>query len=155
MTDEPDNSSGSQDGRDPRGRWKPGVSGNPAGPPSGSRHRTTKAVESLLDGQAEALTQKVVQLALDGDPTALRLCLERILPPRRERPLETTLPPIEKSSDLPRITARLIEAVASGELAPSEGEALSKLVEAHRKIVETAELEERISRLEQRNPRRM
>ena len=118
MTDTPDNSGGSQDGRDPRGRWKRGVSGNPAGPPSGSRHRTTKAVEGLLDGQAEALTQKAVEMALDGDGVALRLCLERLLPPRKERPVEVDLPDIEDATDLTRITATLITASAAGEITP-------------------------------------
>jgi len=31
-----------------------------------------------LEGEAEALTRKAVELALEGDVTALRLCLDRI-----------------------------------------------------------------------------
>ena len=58
--------------------FKPGVSGNPSGRPQGSRNKATLALESLLDGQAEVLTQKAVDMALEGDMQALRLCLERI-----------------------------------------------------------------------------
>jgi hypothetical protein len=67
--------------RKPRGRpFKKGVSGNPAGKPPGSRNRTTLAVQALLDGEAERLTRKCVELALQGDSTALRLCMERLVP---------------------------------------------------------------------------
>ena len=70
-----------------RGRPFPkGTSGNPAGKPCGARHRTTRAAELLLDGEARALTRKCIELAKEGDRSALRLCLERIIPPRRDRP---------------------------------------------------------------------
>ena len=54
------------------------------GKPRGTRHRATQAMLALLDGEAEALTRKAVQLALEGGGAALRLCLERTAPPRRD-----------------------------------------------------------------------
>ena len=67
-----------------RGRpFRPGVSPNPAGRPKGARNKTTMAVEALLEGEAQALTRKALELALAGDTTALRLCLERIAPRQR------------------------------------------------------------------------
>jgi hypothetical protein len=76
-----------------RGRsFVKGESGNPAGRPKGARNRTTLAAEALLDGQAEAITQKAIDLALDGDLVALRLCLERVLPTRRERRVSFEMP---------------------------------------------------------------
>ena len=71
-------------------RFKPGQSGNPDGRPKGARNATTLALEALLDGQANALTQKAIDLALTGDMAALRLCLDRILPPRKDRPVMFT-----------------------------------------------------------------
>ena len=68
-------------------RWRKGQSGNPNGRPMGSRHRATLLAENLLDGQTEELLQKTIDLALAGDPTAMRLCIERIIAPRRDRPL--------------------------------------------------------------------
>ena len=62
-----------------------GRSGNPAGRRRGSRNRATLAAAVLLEGESEALTRKAVELALAGDPVALRLCIERILPVCRER----------------------------------------------------------------------
>src|SRR5258708_8865649 len=72
-----------------------GESGNPAGRPMGARHKATVAAEALLDGEAEALTRKAVEMALAGDGTALRLCLDRIIPPRRERPGRFKMPGLQ------------------------------------------------------------
>ena len=87
-------------------------------------------------------------MALDGDTVALRICLDRLAPPRRDRPVPFALPGLDAASDAVSATAALIEAVAAGELTPSEAGELSKLVEAFTKAKHTHELEERISRLE-------
>src|SRR5271166_5794025 len=81
-----------------RGGFKPGQSGNPAGKPKGARNKTTLAVEALLDGEAEALTRKAIEKALEGDSVALRLCLERIIPVRRERPTPFAMPKLEEAA---------------------------------------------------------
>jgi hypothetical protein len=84
-----------------RGRpFVKGRSGNPRGRPVGARNRKTLVAAVLLDGESEALTRKAVELALAGDPTALRLCIERILPPCRERAVRFELPPIENAADV-------------------------------------------------------
>jgi hypothetical protein len=132
----------------PSTKFKPGQSGNPAGRPRGSRNATTVALESLLDGQAEALTNKVVELALDGDMAALRLCMDRILPPRKDRPVTFALPSIESASDAAAVTSAILSAVASGEITPADAGEIGKLVEAYVKAFETAELAERLERLE-------
>src|SRR4029453_8739383 len=74
-------------GQKQSGRFVKGQSGNPNGRPKGPRNTPTVAVETLLDGQTQALTQKAIDLALAGDITALRLCLDRILPVRKDRPV--------------------------------------------------------------------
>ena len=75
-------------------RYKPGQSGNPAGRPKGARNKATVAAEALLEGEAETITRKCIDLALEGDHTALRLCLSRILPVARERNIQLDLPPL-------------------------------------------------------------
>jgi len=67
--------------------FQPGQSGNPHGRPRGARNRATIAAETLLDGEAYALTRKAIDLAKQGDTAALRLCIERILPARKDRPV--------------------------------------------------------------------
>lgn len=135
--------------RGPGRPFKPGQSGNPGGCPTGSRHKATLAVQALLDGEGEALTRKAVEMALAGDTTALRLCLERLCPPRKDSPVNLSgLPKIESAADLPKATAKILETVAKGIITPSEGQALAGLIEGHRKALETAELEARVAAIE-------
>jgi hypothetical protein len=105
-------------------------------------------LEALLDGEAEAITRKAIEMALDGDTTALRLVLERILPPCKDRPVTFTLPKLETAADAVKATAALVEAVASGDLTPGEAGELAKLVEGFVKAFELREIEQRLDRLE-------
>jgi hypothetical protein len=121
--------------------------GNP-GKPKGTRHKATQAALALLDGEAEALTRQAVTMALGGDTTALRLCLERIAPPRRDAPVTFDLPPMETARDAARAAGAVLGAVAEGELTPGEGASLMALVEGFRRTLETTELEARLAALE-------
>ena len=82
-------------GRQLDGRFAPGNNANPTGRPLGSKHKATLAIEALLEGEAEKLTRKAVELALAGDTTALRLCLERLVPPAKSRRVSIDLPKLE------------------------------------------------------------
>ncbi len=132
-----------------RGQFKPGQSGNSKGKPKGARHKATLAAEALLDGEAEGLTRKVIELALDGDLAALKMCMDRILPPRKGRPITFTLPEMTDTGDLRAAALAILGAVAAGELSPEEGATISPLIEAARKAVETDELGRRLDALEQ------
>jgi hypothetical protein len=130
-------------------RGRPFPPGNP-GKAKGTRNRATVAAESLLDGEAEALTRKAIGMALAGDGIALRLCLDRIIPPRRGRPVQFELPALETASDLPKALGALLEQTAAGAISPEEAATITGVIEAKRKALETLELEGRIAALEQR-----
>ena len=119
-----------------------------AGKPKGTRHKATQAVLALLDGEAEAFTRQAVTMALDGDGAALRLCLERIAPPRRDAPVQFDLPRIETARDAAKAAGAVLEAVAEGDLTPTEGAHIMALVETYRRTLETSELEARVAALE-------
>ena len=132
-----------------RGRpFARGQSGNPAGKPVGARHATTRAVEALLEGEADALTRKAVGMALGGDGPALRLCLDRIAPPRKDSPVSFALPPIKSAADTVAASSSLLDAVAAGEVTPDEAGRVMALLTAHRSLVETGDHEKRIEALE-------
>ncbi|HEY8871660.1 MAG TPA: DUF5681 domain-containing protein [Stellaceae bacterium] len=116
-----------QVGRDRRGRFRKGRSGNPIGRTRGIPNPTTRAALLLLDGEAEGLTRKAVELALAGDAAALRLCLDRVLAPRRGRPVELALPPIDSAADLVSAMAAVVAAAASGAITPDEALTLSQM----------------------------
>ena len=132
-------------------RFRPGVSGNPSGRPKGSRNKATIAVAALLEGEAEQLTRKAVNLALEGDVTALRLCLERIHPPRKDAPVPFELPPLNGAAGAASALEALLKGVAEGDLTPSEANSLAGLVEGYRKALETEEFERRLSELERKH----
>jgi len=104
--------------------------------------------EELLDGQAEGLIQKATEMALEGDTVALRLCLERVLPPRKDRPIRLTLPSIQSAQDTVAAMSRIIDAATTGQIDPHQAQNLAALIETQRKAVETLDLEERIAALE-------
>jgi hypothetical protein len=135
-------------GRDQAGRWRKGASGNKAGKPRGARHKATLAAETLLEGEAEALSRKAVELALRGDVSALRLCLDRIVPPRKDRPVCVELPKMIESKDAVSALAAIVAAVAAGELTPTEAAELSKVVDGYSRTLQAVEFEERLSKLE-------
>jgi len=129
--------------------FKPGRSGNPQGRPKGARNRATVAAERLLDGEADALTRKAIELAKDGDTTALRLCIERILPARKDRPVSFDMPRIETVADSVKAAAAVASAVGDGNLTPMEAAELSKVLDGYTRAVETADFSDRLLRLEQ------
>ena len=132
-------------------RGKPFQPGN-SGKPKGARHRTTLAIDALLDGEADAITRKAIELAKAGETVALRLCLDRLCPPRKDRPVTFALPSIDTVGDAAKASGALLNAVASGELTPSEAAELGKLIEAHVKAVEATEIEARLRKLEAAKP---
>jgi Family of unknown function (DUF5681) len=134
-----------------RGRPFPkGVSGNPRGRLPGTRNAATVVAEQLLDGEAEALIRKAIEKAKQGDMVALRLCLERIVPPRRDRPLQFRIPALNSAGDASKAMAAITTAVASGEMTPAEAAELSRVIEVYVRALETAEIEQRLKLIEQR-----
>ncbi len=125
-----------------------GQSGNLAGRPPGARNRKSLAAAVLLDGEAEGLTRRAVELALAGDPTALRLCLERILPPCRERAVSFALPPVESAADIAPPMKAVAAALADGVITPGEGEAIARIVDIFVRTIETSDFERRLMALE-------
>jgi hypothetical protein len=105
-------------------------------------------LEKLLDNDAATITSKAIELA-KNDLTALRLCLERIIPPRKDRPVNFDMPEIKTPSDALVAATAIMRAVAGSELTPSEAAELSKTIDSFVRVAETADLAERIKRLEQ------
>ena len=133
--------------------FEPGQSGNPAGKAKGTRNKVTLAIEALLDGEAEALTRKAIELAKAGDMAALRLCMDRLAPPRKDRPVMFELPTITCAADAVKASAALVTAVAIGDLTPAEAGELGKLIEAYVRALEATDFAARLENLERANNR--
>jgi hypothetical protein len=139
-----------------RGRpFEKGQSGNPGGKPKETRNRTTAIAQNLLDGEAETLGRKVVELALGGDLACLRICLERLVPPKKDAPIDMNVPQIESVGDIPKLLDAVAAKISDGGITPSEVKVIIDLADAFRKALEVADLEVRISRLEEEMRPRM
>ena len=136
----------------PKQRGRPfakGRSGNPRGRPLGARNAVTVLAEQLLDGEAETLIRKAIQKAKQGNISALRMCVERLLPPRRDRPVRFAITGMNSAEDAVKAMAAVAIAVARGELTPGEAAELSRVIETYVKAIETSEIERRLKILEE------
>jgi hypothetical protein len=134
-----------------RGRpFEPGESGNPNGRPKGSRNRVSRAVETLIHGQAEALGAKAIDMALKGDASMLRALLGTLVSTRRDRTVEFDLPEIETAADARAASSAVLAACAHGELSPSEASEIMALISTHLQTIEVVELYTKVTAVETR-----
>ena len=133
-----------KNGRNTAGQF---ATGN-AGRPKGSQSKVTLAIESLLQGQAEAFTQTAVTKALDGDIVALRLCLESIAPAPKDQPVSFSLPKMHNAMDASEAAGSVLTAVSEGELTPIEATRVMGLIDSYRRTLELTEIEQRLQALE-------
>ncbi|MFZ0963759.1 MAG: DUF5681 domain-containing protein [Terriglobia bacterium] len=131
-----------------QGRWQKGTSGNASGRPRGARNKSTLAVESLLGGEAEALTRKVIKMALAGDTTAMKLCMDRIAPVRKDREVTFALRNVETGADISAAMSDILRAVSEGRVTPAESEIISRVLDVKRKAIDSTDHEQRIIEIE-------
>jgi hypothetical protein len=132
----------------PRGRGRPFQPGNKFGKgrPAGSRNKATIQLQALLDGEGEAIMRKAIEGAKAGKPGPLRLCVERLLARRRERPVQLDLPvEVMTAGDIARTLAAVLTAVSRGEITLGEAEQIANILEVRRRAIETTELERRVN----------
>jgi hypothetical protein len=124
------------------------------GRPKGSRNKATLALEAVLEDSAEVLMRTLIAKALAGDSAALRFCVGRVLPARRDRPVVFELPEIASAGDLVKASQAVIAACAGGILTPAEARQVMDLITAAQAIRRMADLEKRVIELEGRQQAR-
>ena len=124
--------------------FKSGESGNPLGRPIGVRDRRT-ALRELLNPHAPELVQKAVNLALEGDTAALRMCLDRCIAPLRST---TQNIPLNFEGELHERGEATLQAIYAGDIDPLTGSALIGALADQARLKEQTELEARLSHLE-------
>lgn len=129
-------------------RGRPFAPGN-SGRPRGARHKTTMLAEKLMQKDAEGVVNSVIKAAKNGDMTAARIILERIAPARKDNPAPLELPEIQTAHDASQAMSAILSAVADGSISPSEGVAVSGLVETYIRTLELTDFERRLALLEQ------
>jgi F0F1-type ATP synthase gamma subunit len=129
-------------------QFQKGQSGNPAGRPRGSRNKTTVLMQNLLEGEAEAIARKAIEMAKDRDMAAIRVCMDRLASIRRKDPIAFELPPMDKARDTVAAVAAVVSAVAAGDLTTSEAAEVAKIIDLYVRALATTAFEERLEKLE-------
>jgi hypothetical protein len=130
--------------------FQPGQSGNPSGRKAGSRNKAPLLAQALIDDQGQEIVKACIREALDGDSACIKLLLDRLVGVRRDRPINLDLPEIRTAADTVAASGKIAEAVAMGDLTPSEGQVFSGVVEVHRRNLETQDIERRLRTLEEK-----
>jgi len=118
------------------------------GRPRGSRNKSTLALKALLAEYGEPLVRKCVAMALRENSGAMRACMDRLMPVRREPPVQFKLPDVRTAPGLDDALHALLQAAAHGRLTPTETKLIAEVLEGKRRAIETVELEARIQALE-------
>jgi len=130
-------------------QFQKGQSGNPAGRPRGSRNKASLRMQEMLEQRAEELVNKLVAMAIAGNIGALRLCLDRLVPARRNEPLFCELPPLAKAADAAvAATAAIVSAAAAGDVTADEAAKLAKVISLYIDSLEAHQFEDRLAKLE-------
>jgi len=134
----------------PRGRPFPPGNTTGRGRPPGSRNKAKSPAQQLLEDYALPLMRKCLSLALhDGDRSALRMCMDRISAVRREDCIRLSLPRITTVQDVGMAMEKVTQAIGRGKITPVEGETLINILGGRARIIQNAEMESRLEKLEE------
>lgn len=133
----------------PRGRpFQPGNKFG-QGRPKGSPNKEKPASQKIMDDYAEHVVRKCIALAMQGDRSALRICMERISPARRDQCVRVVLPKIQTAKDINRAAEMITKAIRLGQITPLEGETLMNILESRSRVIEKVDFENRLERIEE------
>ncbi|HEY9146832.1 MAG TPA: DUF5681 domain-containing protein [Thiobacillus sp.] len=132
-----------QPARDAAGRFLAGTSGNPRGRPP-----TSERIRQMLQPHETELVEAAVFFGVNGDTTALRLCLERLAPPPRPQSDPVVIPGLAEAATLTDKAKAVVDAVGNGLVSPDVAERLLGALAHYAKAIEVDELTRRVAALE-------
>ena len=128
------------------GKWKPGVSGNPAGKPRGITDKRSKLMKRMLDDSNDVYDALLAK-AKAGDPASAGLIFARILPTLRSQS-QTAQFAFDPSLPIARQVEAVLAAVAAGEVPPDVGQTIIASIGTLSNVRATEELSDRLAILE-------
>jgi len=135
--------------------FQKGQSGNPAGRPRESRNKTSIRMQEMLEEKAEALVNKVVELAMGGNIAALRLCLDHLIATRKSEPLSCEMPPLARAADAVAAIGGIASAAVAGDVTADEAAKLAKVISLYVNTLEAHQFEHRLAQLERADVKRI
>jgi hypothetical protein len=133
-----------------KARGRPFSPGNTVGRgrPKGSRNKSKSPTQDLFDEYSLHVARKCIFQAIQGDKSAMRICMERIIPARQDTFIPMNLPVIRKAQDLDKAAEKVMQGVRRGRITPVEGGRVMNILESRVRIIERVQWEDRITRLE-------
>jgi hypothetical protein len=128
-------------------RGRPFKPGNPGRPP-GSKNKTTLMLEGLIDGEADKLGKKMVELANKGNVRCLEYCLDHLLPKRSGRSVEVQLPKINGAQDIATAMGVVANGISNGSLTLEEASNQVQLLDSYRSALIANDFDVRLQRAE-------
>jgi hypothetical protein len=135
-------------------RGKPFQPGNKfgRGRPHGSRNKMAIAAQDLINSHSDSIVRTAILMAVrDKRLAMLRALLDRIVPVRRETPVNIGSLPTATISDVSKSFEALVKKATSGKLTITEAQGIADLLEGRRKVIETEDLALRLAALESQN----
>src|ERR1043166_3020902 len=117
-------------------RFQPGQSGNPPARPPGALNKQTLAAQALLAERAEELVTNLMDRSKNGEPAAMRLVMDRLVPTGRNRPVAIELPVIKTEEDAELALSVVTDELAAGNLTIAEASALITLIDRMLRLAE-------------------
>jgi hypothetical protein len=117
-------------------RFQPGQSGNPAGRPPGALNKKTLAAQALLEERAEEIITNLMDRAMEGHGTAMRLCFDRLVPKGLDRPFAIELPVVKTPEDAELALTVVLDELAAGNVTISEVSALITVIDRMLRLAE-------------------
>jgi hypothetical protein len=139
--------------RDPQGRFTQGNPGGPGRPPGRGTVLRRAAEEAITPEHVAAIIRKATRMALEGNPAAMRLVLERVCGRAPDAPADGTpiylpLPQLRTAANCALAIDRLAEAICDGRVDRDGAKVMLDVIQARLKAIEVNDLEERLAELE-------
>jgi hypothetical protein len=132
-------------------RGRPFAPGNTLGRgrPQGSRNKAQPPWQLLLDQYGEHIVRKCITLAMQGDRSAMRMCMDRISPARQDAFIRLSLPAIRTAHDVDKAAEKVTQSIRRGNITPAEGQKMMHILESRSRVIERVQLEARLEKLEE------
>jgi predicted DNA-binding protein (UPF0251 family) len=113
------------------------------------RNKTQSPAQDVMAEYGLHLVRKCVSMALNGDPRAMRMCMDRVSPAPQDACIRMSLPPITTAQDVDRAAEKVTQAIQRGKITPAEGGKMMNILESRSRIIEKVHLEPRVEKLEE------
>jgi hypothetical protein len=117
------------------------------GRPKGSLNKSTQLAHKLFEEHSPTIMALAISQCRD-DRQMLRMFVRHILPRQKDWPVKIGRMPVNTLEDLNQASAMTIKQVTAGRISVSEALGLSDIIENRRRVLETQDLDRRLSALE-------